>query len=52
MIFFKLAQEDHQLGYRIILNLAKIVSIRLRKANEDTIKLATVLSIVLKESKR
>jgi CRP-like cAMP-binding protein len=48
--FLRLAEEDNQLGYRIILNLAKIVSVRLRKANEDTIKLTTALSIVLKES--
>lgn len=46
----KLAEEDHRLGYLIILNLAKIVSLRLRKANEDTIKLTTALSIILKES--
>jgi CRP/FNR family cyclic AMP-dependent transcriptional regulator len=48
--FLQLAEEDHRLGYRIILNLAKIVSARLRKADEDTIKLTTALCIVLKES--
>jgi hypothetical protein len=31
------------------LNLARIVSARLRKADEDTIKLTTALSIILKE---
>jgi CRP/FNR family cyclic AMP-dependent transcriptional regulator len=48
--FLQLAEEDHQLGYRILLNLARIVSARLRKADEDTIKLTTALSIILKES--
>jgi CRP/FNR family cyclic AMP-dependent transcriptional regulator len=47
--FLQLAEEDHQLGYRILLNLARIVSARLRKADEDTIKLTTALSIILKE---
>jgi CRP/FNR family cyclic AMP-dependent transcriptional regulator len=48
--FLRLAEEDNQLGYRILLNLARIVSARLRKADEDTIKLTTALSIILKES--
>jgi CRP-like cAMP-binding protein len=48
--FLQLAENDNQLGYRILLNLAGIVSARLRKADEDTIKLTTALSIILKES--
>jgi CRP/FNR family transcriptional regulator, cyclic AMP receptor protein len=48
--FLRLAEGDNQLGYRILLNLARIVSARLRKADEDTIKLTTALSIILKES--
>jgi CRP/FNR family cyclic AMP-dependent transcriptional regulator len=48
--FLQLAEKDNQLGYRILLNLAGIVSARLRKADEDTIKLTTALSIILKES--
>jgi CRP/FNR family cyclic AMP-dependent transcriptional regulator len=47
--FLQLAEENNQLGYRILLNLARIVSARLRKADEDTIKLTTALSIILKE---
>jgi CRP-like cAMP-binding protein len=47
--FLKLAQEDTELGFRILLNLARIVSTRLRKADDDTIKLTTALSIILKE---
>lgn len=48
--FLGLAESDHELGYRIFLNLARIVSARLRKADEDTIKLTTALSIILRES--
>ena len=48
--FLRLAREDCKLGYQILLNLARIVSARLRKADEDTIKLTTALSIILKES--
>jgi len=48
--FLSLAEGDNALGYRVLLNLARIVSARLRKADEDTIKLTTALSIVLRES--
>jgi CRP-like cAMP-binding protein len=48
--FVNLAEKNFELGYRILLNLSRIVSSRLRKANEDTIKLTTVLSMILKES--
>lgn len=47
--FLRLAEEDYELGYRVLLNMARVVGSRLRKANEDTVKLATVLSIVMKE---
>ncbi|MCX7817423.1 MAG: cyclic nucleotide-binding domain-containing protein [Syntrophales bacterium] len=47
--FLKLAEEDCKLGYRVILNLAKIIGARLRKADEETVKLTTILSIVLSE---
>jgi hypothetical protein len=47
--FLRLAEEDHEIGYRILLNLARIVSARLRKADEDTIKLTTALSVILHE---
>lgn len=46
----RLAEGDHELGYRIFFNLGRIVSERLRKADEDTIKLTTALSIILRES--
>jgi CRP/FNR family cyclic AMP-dependent transcriptional regulator len=48
--FLKLAEEDYELGYRILLNLARIVSARLRKADEETVKLTTALSIILQET--
>lgn len=48
--FLRLAEEDCELGYQIVLNIARVVCSRLRKADEDVIKLSTVLSIVLKES--
>ncbi len=48
--FLRLAEEDTDLGYRVALNLARIVSSRLRKADEDTIKLTTALSIILKNT--
>jgi CRP-like cAMP-binding protein len=47
--FLRLAEEDHEIGYRILLNLSRIVSARLRKADEDTIKLTTALSVILHE---
>jgi CRP/FNR family cyclic AMP-dependent transcriptional regulator len=48
--FLKLIESDARLGYVMLLNLARIVSARLRKADEDTIKLTTALSIVLQQS--
>jgi len=47
--FLLLAEKDYELGYRVLLNLSRIVSARLRKADEDTVKLTTALSIILKE---
>jgi CRP/FNR family transcriptional regulator, cyclic AMP receptor protein len=47
--FMRLAESDLELGFRVFRNLAAIVSSRLRKADEEVLKLATVLSIVLKE---
>ncbi|MFA5180303.1 MAG: cyclic nucleotide-binding domain-containing protein [Syntrophales bacterium] len=47
--FLNLAEGDCALGFRILLNLARIVSTRLRKSDEETVKLTTALSIILKE---
>ena len=48
--FLRLAESDFEFGYRIVRNLSGIVSARLRKADEDMIKLTTVLSMILKET--
>jgi len=48
--FLQLIETDGTLGCKILLNLARVVSTRLRKADEDTIKLTTVLSIILRKS--
>ena len=48
--FLSLAESDFEFGYRILLNMAGMLSERLRKADEDTVKLTTVLSMILKES--
>ena len=48
--FLSLTESDFELGYRMLLNMASIVSARLRKADEDTVKLTTVLSMILKET--
>ena len=47
--FLQLAEDKYDLGFRILLNMARIVSTRLRKADEETVKLTTALSIILKE---
>ncbi len=47
--FFKLAESEFEIGYRVLLNMSKIVSSRLRKADEEIIKLTTVLTVILKE---
>lgn len=47
--FLALAEGDCALGYRLLLNLGRIVSSRLRKSDEETVKLTTALSIILKE---
>ncbi len=46
--FFRLAENDFEIGYRVLANLARLMSARLRKADEDIVKLTTVLTIVLK----
>jgi len=42
-----LSEKDFEIGYRIIKNIAQILCTRLRRANEDTIRLTTALSIAL-----
>jgi len=45
--FLKLAEENPRIGYKITRNVAQLLCSRLRKADEDTIKLTTALSIAL-----
>jgi len=45
--FHRLAEENPHLGYTITRNIAQLLCTRLRKANEDTIKLTTALSLAL-----
>ncbi|RJP58617.1 MAG: cyclic nucleotide-binding domain-containing protein [Deltaproteobacteria bacterium] len=45
--FQKLADKDPRMGFKIVKNIARLVCTRLRKADEDTIKLTTALSIAL-----
>jgi len=45
--FLQLAEEYPSLGYKITRNIAQLLCSRLRKADEDTIKLTTALSIAL-----
>jgi CRP-like cAMP-binding protein len=47
--FHKLAEENPLLGYKIIKNIAKLLCWRLRKADEDTVKLTTALSLALRK---
>ena len=48
--FLRLAEQNYELGYKVLFNIARTVSTRLRKASEDVVKLTTVLSLVLKET--
>jgi len=45
--FMKLGEENPKIGYKITRNIAQMLCSRLRKADEDTVKLTTALSIAL-----
>ena len=45
--FLRLAEENPRIGYKITRNIAQLLCSRLRKADEDTVKLTTALSIAL-----
>lgn len=45
--FFALAESDLALGYTILKNIIRIVSIRLDKTTKDVVKLTTALSLAL-----
>ena len=45
--FLRLGEENPRIGYKITRNLTQLLCSRLRKADEDTIKLTTALSLAL-----
>lgn len=45
--FERLCHEDPVLGYKIIRNIASQLSARLRRTNQDVLKLSTALSLAL-----
>ncbi|MBW2090808.1 MAG: cyclic nucleotide-binding domain-containing protein, partial [Deltaproteobacteria bacterium] len=45
--FLDLARNNTELGFKVMYRLAKILSQRLKKTNEDLIRLTTALSIAL-----
>lgn len=45
--FFNLIESNHSIGYKVLLNLVKIVSSRLDKTSQDVLKLTTALSLAL-----
>ena len=45
--FLRLAEENPRIGYKITRNIVQLLCSRLRKTDEDTIKLTTALSLAL-----
>jgi CRP/FNR family transcriptional regulator, cyclic AMP receptor protein len=45
--FFGLAESDTGIGYTILKNIVRILSVRLEKNNRDVLKLTTALSLAL-----
>ncbi len=45
--FFRLAESDTGIGYTVLKNIVRIISIRLEKNNKDVLKLTTALSLAL-----
>jgi CRP-like cAMP-binding protein len=48
--FKKFAESDYQSAYLLIRNIAQTIAKRLRKTNQDVIKLTTVLSVALSKA--
>lgn len=46
--FERLGEEDPEMGYKILRNIVDVLCERLRKANQDVLKLTTALSIALR----
>lgn len=47
--FLQLAEKNYALGYRVMKNLARIMGDRLKKANQDILKLTTAFTLALEE---
>ena len=45
--FDQLCQENPLLGYRVLRNMASQLSSRLRRSNQDVVKLSSALSLAL-----
>ncbi len=45
--FLNLAEQDKEIGYVLFKNIAEVLAMRLKKANNDILKLTTALSLVL-----
>lgn len=50
--FDKLCEDDNSLGYIVCKNIIPVLSGRIRSANNDVIKLTTLLSIVLAKKQK
>ncbi len=47
MDFVKLAESDHEIGYRTFLNISWVLSDRLSRTNNDLLKVTTALGLAL-----
>lgn len=47
----ELCESDTELGFKIVRNLAQLMSARLRQANRDIVKLATALSVAVSQGR-
>ena len=45
--FIAFCEKEPSIGFRIVLTISRIISSRLRKTNEDVLKLTTALSLAL-----
>lgn len=45
--FLDLAEQDKEIGYALFKNIAEVLATRLKKANNDILKLTTALSLIL-----
>ncbi len=45
--FAELAESDHEIGYKTFKNIARVLSDRLHKTNDDLMKVTTALGIAL-----